>query len=466
MRCVSLVLLAALGLAGPGCGAAPTPARRAAPPDVLIVVIDAMRADRPGCYGYGRDTTPALDALAADPDAVLYRRHHVQGAYTKSSVASLFTGLYVFQHGVILFNMPENAERPGYFPAQVLRDGFDTMAERFKRLDYATFAVVKSWHLDPKNGFAQGFDRYVGAWLDGDLNRADETLRLARSSPQPFLGYLHLAGAHHPYEPPARDPAFMQRYGVEAGIRYDEAARVAQGISFNTADIAAAIGEGRVALEPADVEFLNLVYDAELRRADATLERLLRGLKESGRYDDTLLVVTADHGEELYDHGGYAHGHAVWGEIMQVPLVVKFPRGRKPEGLGREVRAATQAIDLLPSLLAWAGGPAASDLPGTDIFARPPRDIAWCETLDEWALVHDGLKLIDGGAKPLLFDNLADPFDAHDLADARPQDVERLRRVAAALRATVALRPSAAPVVESPLAPEVVDALRSLGYVR
>ncbi len=454
----------------PGCGAAGVGAASPQPPPrpaILIVVVDAMRADRLGCYGYGRATTPAIDELARDPDAVLYRGHHVQGAYTKSSVASLFTGLYAFQHGVLWGHaMREDPARPGLFPTQELRQDFDTMAERFDRLGYFTFAVVKSFHLDPRYGFAQGFDEYVGAWVKGDDRRVDETLRLARESPRPWLGYVHLDGAHHPFPPAHRDQAFMERYRGEACPDYDEAARVAEGRDFTTVEVRFAIYEGRMTLDPEDVAFLNLVYDAKLRRADDNVARLLRGLKEAGRYDDTLVIVTADHGEELYDHGGYAHGHALWEEIIRVPMVVKFPKGSRPANLGREVGELTQAIDLLPSLLAHTGERPGAELPGTDIFTGSPRGFSFCETLGEWALVHDGFKVIDGGANTMLFDTAADPSDRHDIADASPERLASLRQAAAGLRESVALKPGAAPLADSQLSKDAVDALRSLGYVR
>jgi arylsulfatase A-like enzyme len=464
----SVLALGPLGALA-GCGAAGVEAGAASPPrpGILIVVVDAMRADRLGCYGYGRATTPAIDELALDPDAVVYRGHHVQGAYTKPSVASLFAGVYAFQHGVLWGHaMREDPARPGLLPTQELRPGFDTMAERFDRLGYRTFAVVKSHHLVPRYGFAQGFDEYVGASLKGDDRRVDETLRLAQQGPGPWLGYVHLDGAHHPFPPAHRDPAFMDRYREEACQGYDEAAHAAEGADFTTAEIRFAIYEGRMGLDPQEVAFLGLVYDAKLRRADEHVGRLLRGLKDSGRYDETLIIVTADHGEELYDHGGYAHGHALWQEIIRVPMVVKFPRGGRPGSLGPEVTDLTQAIDLLPSLLSYAGETPGPELPGADVFTGSPRGFAFCETSDEWALVQGGLKLIDGGAKPLLFDMAADPAERADLASSRPREVERLRQAAQALHEVVAIRPGAAPLVESQLSPEAIEALRSLGYVR
>jgi arylsulfatase A-like enzyme len=472
MRSIVVVAAAAVCVAA-GCGSRAGNPQTTAPgrhrPNILIVVVDALRADRLGCYGYQRDTTPALDALARDPQAVLFRRHYVQGAATKSSTASLFTGLYVFQHGVTRGHlMRPDPQRPRFFPTQALGDGFETMAQRLRGLGYFTFGVVKSHHLDGEFGFDRGFDVYLPpSELSGEGNRVAMTIELMRQAPGPFFGYLHLSGCHHPFPPATRHAGFMQRYGLDAGFRYDEAARIEAGIDFTTAETRHAILEGEVVLDPNDVRFLNLVYDAQLRSVDEQLlAPLLQALEDMGRYDDTLVILTADHGEELYEHGGYAHGHALWEEIVHVPLIVKFPRGRRPPGLGREVDAVTQAVDLLPTLAAFAGGRPPDGLPGADIFAGGVSGAAFSETEEQWALVRQHHKLVDGDGTASLFDLASDPAERVNLAAAEAERVAALRQAAAALRVQAAFRPREAPVVETRLSAEAVEDLRSLGYIR
>jgi arylsulfatase A-like enzyme len=221
-----------------------------------------------------------------------------------------------------------------------------------------------------------------------------------------------------------------------------------------------------VALEGDDVRFLNLIYEAKLRTVDEfDVLPLLEALKVMGWYDDTLLILTADHGEELYDHGGYGHGHALWEEITRVPMIVKFPKGRKPAALPRSVETVTQAIDVLPSLLAYVGGAPDATLPGTDIFGGPGRDMAYCETVDGWMLMRGDRKLIED-ARGGLFDLAADPLETNDLSAAEPEHVEALRVAAAAMRRHVALQASDAPVIEDELDEQALRALKSLGYVR
>ncbi|MHC4129665.1 MAG: sulfatase family protein [Planctomycetota bacterium] len=467
VRCGLVVGLALLLSWSAGCGRVEQ--AEAAPadhlPNVLIVVLDALRADKLGCYGFERNTSPAIDALARDPDAVVFRRHYVQGAATKPSTASLFTGQFLFQHGVVLADLgQEIPHRPGFYPTQALGDGHVMMAERFGRLGYETFGVVKSYHLLPEFGYARGFDAYFTPdRVQADGDRVNKTIRLIQRSGAPFFGYLHLNACHHPFRPGFRHRGYMERFGFE----YDERARIRDGIDFTTAQTKHAILDGELTLDPADVRFLNLVYEAELRAVDeALVAPLIRTLKQIGRYDDTLIILTADHGEELYDHEGYAHGHALWEEIIHVPLIVKFPRGEKPPHLGHEVNEATQSIDLLPSLLSYCGRPIEEDVPGADIFQERIRGSAFCETHLEWALIRGDHKLIDGGGRTLLFNLATDPKERSNLAETEPDRVEDLRAAAEALQAFVAAGPREAPLTETELSQEAIRALRSLGYTR
>ncbi len=466
-RTAAALVAAALIVAATGCGAAgsrPAPAAHAAQPSVLIVVVDALRADRVGAYGYPLETTPTIDRLAADPDAVLFERHYVQGTWTKISTASLFTGLFAFQHGVMEGHEPVPGQQERYFTTQVLDDSLETLAERLKALSYATFGVTKSRHLMPEYGFAQGFTEFYGPHKEtSDATRVARVLEIAGRVEAPFFGYLHLAGSHHPFPPSVRDEAFMRRHG----FAYDERARMAAGVSFHTADIKHAINRGELRLEPDDVRFLGLVYDARTRKVDAEyLAELVEGLKRRKVYDDLLLVVTADHGEELYEHGGYSHGHALWNEVVHVPLVVKFPRGRRPAALPPRVAYLTRAIDVYPSLLAFGGHPVPPELPGEDVFDGTGPRFALAEHPGEWALVEGGDKLIEGKAGPRLYDLAKDPRETRDLAASDAARLETMRLVHRGLLHTVAVKPRDARWIETELDSGDVEALKGLGYLK
>jgi arylsulfatase A-like enzyme len=396
---------------------------------------------------------------------VLFRNHYAQGAHTKASTASLFSGLFGFQHGVNWAQeMVPASSDSRTFTTQILDDGFETMAERMKAAGFRTFAVVKSQHLLREFGYSQGFDEYVSANdLKGDRRRTERTVKLATANPVPFFGYLHLAGVHHPFPEHKRHPAILKAYGFE----YDEAARKAQGVDFTQATIKFAINRDGMTLDPDDVRFLNLIYDAELRTVDEEyVGKILDKLRASGRYDNTMILLTADHGEELYDHSGYAHGHALWDEVIHVPLLVKFPKGRKPSNLAREVDAVTQAIDLIPSLMSFLGQPAPGDLPGTDIFLGEPRGYAFSEIKSGYMMLKGGYKLIESNGMTFLANHREDPGETINLAEQEPERLAEMRQAAIALRQHVAIGPNQAAVTETELDEQAIEALKSLGYLQ
>ena len=142
------------------------------------------------------------------------------------------------------------------------------------------------------------------AEIEDDPGRLAEVLELVDAAPGRFFGYVHFSATHHPYPPDGRDPDYMEQFG----FAYDEEARQQAGADFTTPDVKNAILQGDLRLEPDDERFLHLVYEATLRHVDRDLfGALIEGLKKRGVYESTLIVLTADHGEELYDLEGYAH---------------------------------------------------------------------------------------------------------------------------------------------------------------
>ena len=192
---------------------------------------------------------------------------------------------------------------------------------------------------------------------------------------------------------------------------------------------------------------------------------VVEGLKELGRYDDTLLIVTADHGEALYEHQDYAHKGKLSETVLHVPLIVKFPHGRKPASLGAEMSALTRSIDLLPSLLAYLGQPVTEDLPGMQIFQGAEPDFSLAEKNGAWALLRDGFKLIRSTSEVQLFDLAVDPGEQSNLAEEMPERVSRMEKFAADVFARRGDLP-VSPDVETALDEETLEDLRSLGYVR
>jgi arylsulfatase A-like enzyme len=346
--------------------------------------------------------------------------------------------------------------------AYALDARFETLAERLRARGFATFGIVHTSHIGPEYGFAQGFDSYGDPGTDAA--RIDRFVVQAAGAARPFFGYLHVLACHHPFPAEERDAAYMTTYALP----YDEAGRRAVGVDFTTADVMWPIRDGSLRLDAQDVRFLNLVYEASLRDADEhSFAVLIAALRRAGAYDDSLIIVSADHGEELYDHGGYAHGHALWEEVIHVPLVIKFPRGTKPGALGHEVTALTSNVDLVPTLLAALGVPVPPELPGRSLVDPVEAHPLLAETVGAdgvtplWALLSGDHKLLASGATRQLFDLVRDPGEHDDLAARQPEVVATLERAAAGLRGADA---PAAPTVRLELPADVLEKLRKLGY--
>jgi arylsulfatase A-like enzyme len=430
----------------------------------LIVVLDACRADKLSCYGFNRATTPYIDQLADDANSVVFGRHYAQSTWTKPSTASLFTGLLPYQHGI---NRKYRQVQGGRFETQILAAEIKTLAEELQELGYSTFAVARNLHLSAVNGFAQGFSAYHDPeTIRGDrgaLRIFTETLRQARGK---VFGYLHVMACHNPFPPRRRSSEYLTAYGFD----YDEAARKKVGIDFTGSGLRQAIRGRRITFDEADVRFLHLVYEAMLHQVDARIVRvLLEGIRSSGRYDNALIILTADHGEELYDHGGYAHMHALWEEVIRVPLIVKFPANRKPRVLPRDVTEITSSVDLYPSILALLDSAVSRNLPGRDIFHSHHAPAVLSEGASEmrnheWALIRANEKLIETSQGPLLFGLLHDPTESTNLASKDPAGVRRMRALAEKLRKRHPPWRKRAPVVEIDLPSSAIERMKKLGY--
>ncbi len=281
----------------------------APPPDIVVVVVDTLRADRLSAErrlsadGGARRTTPNLDALAARGQR--YTRAYAHSSWTLPSMASLLTGALPSRHGLHL------ADAAGHFGA--LPAHLRTLPADLARRGYRTAAVVNNTFLAPAHGLDRGFVHYdyQGA-SNQQLRRAPETVAagltwLGEETTPAFL-MLHLMDPHLDYDPPA------SARGRWSGEPPPSVADRPPGEVFEE------VRTGRLVATAAARRHLTDLYDEEVWAVDAALGQLVAGLGE--RWARTVLVVTADHGEELWDHGGFEHGHSLLGEVTRVPLVV------------------------------------------------------------------------------------------------------------------------------------------------
>ncbi len=410
-RGTSFLVLAALSA---GCGAGGPRAGQ----NLLVITIDTLRADHVGAYGYSKGVTPNIDELATE--GVLFEKSLAQVPVTLPSHASLFTGLLPPTHGVrdnTYFRLGSEAR---------------TLAEVLKAKGYETAAFVSAFVLDGAFGLDQGFDLY-----DDQIEETAETAGIIaerrgelvtrsfvawfekRASDRPFFAWLHFFDPHLPYAAPPPYPAG---------------------------------------------------YDGEIAYVDAQVGRVLETLEAKGVADDTVIVVTSDHGESLGEHGEKTHGFFVYDSTLRVPLILKSARSF-PEG--ERIAAPVATIDILPTVLETLEVPVPDEARGRSLLplmegevveASPAYAECYVSELNfGWApllaLREEGYKYIDA-PRPELYHLDSDPGETTNLFEREP---ERSAGMRARLAELVESLPATLSSRDQP-DPETVARLRSLGY--
>ena len=422
-RFIAAILL--VGTVGPAASRqppAPVPRR----PNVLLITLDTVRADRMGFLGSARGLTPALDGLARQ--AIVFERAYAQAPITTVSHATILTGTFPPFHHVSDFGSPLAASMP-YLPS-IFRDA-----------GYATAAFVGSLVLDPRSGTAPGFDRGFDRYDAGfrvrrqredryqtlERRGADVAARatqwIAERGRSPWFAWVHFYDAHDPYDPPAD----LKR---------------------------------RFAAAP---------YDGEVAAVDRAVAALLPAAGTN-----TIVAVAGDHGEALGDHGEDTHGVFLYDAVLHVPLVVKLPG---PRGAGARVNTRVRLADLAPTLLDAAGLTIPREMQGETLLAQPPKPAlgdrpAYAETdyprhAFGWSMLaswRNDRFLLVRAPRPELYDLVSDPGATRNLAAARPRVVDGM---SAELEQFVR-RSAGAPDAgrgRTPTDPALAERLAALGYV-
>jgi arylsulfatase A-like enzyme len=377
--------------------------------NLLFIVIDTLRADRLGMYGYARDTSPTLDRFAAT--GVRFDRHLAQSSWTKTSMASLWTGLLPSHTGIMRFDhvLPQDAVMP---------------AEILKAAGFQTIGLYRNGWVAPTFGFDQGFETYlrpVAPPLAPGIRRENPTLSDAgtdEATVAAALEFLHLRGHERWF-------LYMHMMDVHEYL-YDEESALF-GVHYSD------------------------VYDNSVRWTDGVLETLLSSLGEQGYLENTVIVITSDHGEAFGEHGFEGHARKLYREVTEIPLLILFPFRLDP---GVVIETRTQSVDVWPTVLDLFG----LSLPGADGRSRLPEILGQARgepTQDgEHAIAHldqtwgrpseparptvsvsEGpLRYIrieqEGMVLEQLFDAEKDPAEMRDRANERPDDVARLSKAA------------------------------------
>jgi arylsulfatase A-like enzyme len=465
-------------------------AARERPHGVIVIQADTLRRDHLDVYGYARPTAPIVKQLAAE--GVRFDSYTVQATWTKVSTPSLMTSLYPSSHGVVNFS--------DHLPAAA-----NTMAESFRAAGYATLAYTSVLFTGQFTNLHQGFEELHE---DGSVTArgSSKTARefvdrfqawLEAHPDTPFFTFLHVFDPHDPYEPNRpydtmwADPAHKEEHQQQLqAVR-----KVIQEPLLRLFGMPSRDDLKKAGFEPQKfVDHDKDWYDGSIRGMDVEVGRLMETLRRIGIDERTLVVFLSDHGEEFHEHGRMFHGQTVYGELTRVPFIARWPARL---ATGRVVDDVVQSIDVMPTLLelsgiqpppgvqgqsfvpllvadaggrSWARRPAISEKPLTDPrggAAPPPHDT------ESYAIVDAGWKLVHNTARPRggpefeLYDFSKDPLDAHDVAGANPEIVQRLAKALAGWKemATAArLKPDSE--AAKTLSPEQLQRLRSLGYVR
>ncbi|MBN2445512.1 MAG: sulfatase [Phycisphaerae bacterium] len=313
-------------------------------PNVILYMVDTLRADCLGCYGHRTVKTPAFDRLASE--GTLFESAIAPSSWTRPSIASILTGLHPQVHGA--------EQNPDVIP-----DAIITLAEALKADGYATCCITTNPNMGSFFGFSQGFDEFqelyerrVAGYVDGGrelVTPSDEVTRRAikwlEQAPEPFLLVTLTVDPHTPYAPPAR----FDTYGG------DYAGNVqGHGAWLKRKD-----------LSEADKQRIRSLYWGEVSFNDHSFGKLDDFLHRQRWYDRTVLLFTSDHGEEFWDHGLRGHGQSLYEEVLHVPLIVRRPG---VIAAGGRITDPVRLVDIVPTLLAEAGLPAIPDVDGGLLF--------------------------------------------------------------------------------------------------
>lgn len=437
-------------------------------PNILLISLDTLRADRLGCYGAGRNTSPAIDALAAS--GVRFARAEAASNWTLPAHYSLFSGLAPLAHGVL----PDLETTRGYiFPDRKLAvrgTGRERMlAEALASRGYRTAAITENAWVSSRFGFDQGFRLYRSDLRGSLTSTRDAALEQLEATGKqgPWFLFVHTYTPHQPYHAPLAERTLF-------------ASRTTPGFAWPGAQVPIKdYYRFRLSLFPpslADIQSFRDLYDGQIHYADQLVGALVGWLEQRGLREQTIVAVVSDHGEEIFERGQFDHGDTLYEEVTRVPLVLSAP-GRLPPG--RVVLPAVSLIDLPATLLQLAGagsrhGQGESLLPlvsDSTAASRPVFSDAIGRGGEALGAVWSGtLKYLRRETKQAvrewLFDWAADPGERVDLAPRRAADLVRLRALYTAHGTASAKIKAELGTAAEELDPETIERLKSLGYAQ
>lgn len=447
-------------------------------PNIVLFVIDTLRADRLGVYGYDKPTSPHIDALAKE--SVRFARADSPAPWTLPSIVSMMTSTYPIEHRVVA-------------SGQAVDPSLPVLASYLKGLGYTTTSFYANEFAGDSTGMTRGFDRAELVHHTGKSRMA--SFLEARSDSAPFFLYIHNVEPHNPFELRVSEQ-YIEPFGavsysnrlkmLDLYTEFRNTTKSAQRNREAGSEKQAALLEKLHAMKSSTIDTL---YDASVRLADARVGEVIEALKRAGAWDNTLFILVSDHGEEMGEHGGWQHDQSVYPELVHVPFIMKFP-GRLHAGQVRP--EAVSLLDLMPTVLDVLGAlPESETMRGTSLLPAileaaptPPKtqtrltaqriniskyyrpfkvqrgDINIVLHHGPWKAIwnveHDSVEL---------YNVTEDPANHKNVANGHPELVRMLRDAARERFGDVTLEDFKQTGERRPLAPDQRKNLEALGYL-
>lgn len=419
--------------------------------NLIVISVDTLRADMLSCYGYDRPTSPTIDGVAQE--GVLFEDVSATAPWTLPSHASIFTGLYPNRHGV-------------KSRSQSLPEDVETLAEIFAEHGFATSAIVNFPYLGERYGLHRGFDHFEYMEPTARLpqpsrirHHAEEWL--AQNSLEPFFLFVHFFDAHSSYT--------SRRRWEELFVRPSES--VADGTSEQLIQIRAA----NISLSDSDVSHLIDLYVSGIYQVDNQISKFLKFLDSKQLGDNTVIVITSDHGEEFFEHGSVLHGRTQFKEVLSVPLIIRGPGIPR----GRRISDPVSLVDIAPTLVSLFGLSTDVSFDGLDLghffeekaAEKQPDRFLFGEAAAHKLGRDDITRSVRYGRHKLIFneetleahlyDLKADPLETIDISQSSPAVFELLMKRLENFMKLERIEGEGLP----PLSLEEAELLREMGYL-
>ena len=418
-------------------------------PNIILISIDALRADHLSCYGYHRNTSPNIDRLASQ--GILFKNAFSQATWTLPSHTSIFLSQYVWRHKV-----DTNKKKLGNSPP--------TLAEILRDRNYTTGAFVGGGLLSAEYGVNQGFEIYHDQmasymeWHDQIASYMDKLLSWLESARnRKFFLFIHTYDVHAPYNPP---PPYFDLY--TKGYSEGKHLRTSKGIL-------PLLNLDASKLTPEEINYIMAVYDGGINYVDDQLGKIFEKLDQLDIDDNTIIILTADHGEAFKEHGKFEHAHKPYIELIHVPLIIKGPG----IPINRIYENSVQHIDILPTILEILNIPQRKEMQGRSLLPlmhnckieKDFKTYSWSYLYLSMSLrTKEWTYIMNQNESDELFDRINDPKEQNNIIEKKPLIAQRLKEK---LEDFIALTSEGKPRVaeKAHIDEELKEQLKSLGYL-